>query len=310
MDESDGQVIMTEPQWQRLWEKSAIGTKIDGGGLKFFPEEVIFTHIHRHQSLPYDNWITDNIKIYPDLEDKYFLLEALRVPGNLVQLYPENNASDGTWALRWHKEDHPDRDNPTSEIRWYRARDNIQINDLLSWTISVTNKERIPEVLVIDDECSIVSYELVIADPSGNVEYDSSIKMSEWKNLGINTRFRNRLSEVELSVIQQDDSTLHSIVLSDLISRGLAIRSGFKYGTLWRGYSTDIGDEHAPWLIDTVIEAPINWTQACLNARLAAGVNKQYIIGITDQDNRSDSIQYLEFRRPPSYRRWTNLTRH
>ncbi|MEC7601450.1 MAG: hypothetical protein VYB83_01400, partial [Candidatus Thermoplasmatota archaeon] len=262
------------------------------------------------QSLPYDNWITDNIKIYPDLEDKYFLLEALRVPGNLVQLYPENNASDGTWALRWHKEDHPDRDNPTSEIRWYRARDNIQINDLLSWTISVTNKERIPEVLVIDDECSIVSYELVIADPSGNVEYDSSTQMSEWKNLGINTRFRNRLSEVELSVIQQDHLTPHSIVLSDLISRGLAIRSGFKYGTLWRGYSTDIGDEHAPWLIDTVIEAPINWTQACLNARLAAGVNKQYIIGITDQDNRSDSIQYLEFRRPPSYRRWTNLTRH
>ena len=310
MDESDGDVIMTEPQWQRLWEKSAIGTKIDGGGLKFFPEEVIFTHIHRHQSLPYDDWITDNIKVYPDLEDKYFLLEALRVPGNLVQLYPENNASDGTWALRWHKEDHPDRDNPTSEIRWFRARDNIQINDLLSWTVSVASKERIPEVLVIDDECSIVSYELVIAEPSGNVEYDSSIQMSEWKNLGINTRFRNRLSEVEMSVIQEDQFTPHSIVLSDLISRGLAIRSGFKYGTLWRGYSTDIGDEHAPWLIDTVIEAPINWTQACLNARLAAGVNKQYIIGITEHENRSGSIQYLEFRRPPSYRRWTNLTRH
>ena len=310
MDESDGQVIMTEPQWQRLWEKSAIGTKIDGGGLKFFPEEVIFAHIHRHQSLPYDDWITENIKIYPDLEDKYFLLEALRVPGNLVQLYPENNASDGTWALRWHKEDHPDRDNPTSEIRWFRARDNIKINDLLSWTVSVASKERIPEVLVIDDECSIVSYELVIAEPSGNVEYDSSIQMSEWKNLGINTRFRNRLSEVEMSVIQEDQFTPHSIVLSDLISRGLAIRSGFKYGTLWRGYSTDIGDEHAPWLIDTVIEAPINWTQACLNARLAAGVNKQYIIGITEHENRSDSIQYLEFRRPPSYRRWTNLTRH
>lgn len=310
MDESDGEVIMTEPQWQRLWEKSAIGTKIDGGGLKFFPEEVIFTHIHRHQSLPYDDWITDNIKVYPDLEDKYFLLEALRVPGNLVQLYPENNASDGTWALRWHKEDHPDRDNPTSEIRWFRARDNIQINDLLSWTVSVASKERIPEVLVIDDECSIVSYELVIAEPSGNVEYDSSIQMSEWKNLGINTRFRNRLSEVEMSVIQEDQFTPHSIVLSDLISRGLAIRSGFKYGTLWRGYSTDIGDEHAPWLIDTVIEAPTNWTQACLNARLAAGVNKQYIIGITEHGNRSDSIQYLEFRRPPSYRRWTNLTRH
>ena len=110
MDESDGDVIMTEPQWQRLWEKSAIGTKIEGGGLKFFPEGVIFAHIHRHQSLPHENWINDNMNNFPDLENKYFILEALRVPGNLVQLYPEDNCSQGTWALRWHKENHPDRD--------------------------------------------------------------------------------------------------------------------------------------------------------------------------------------------------------
>ena len=310
MDESDGDVIMTEPQWQRLWEKSGIGTKIEGGGLKFFPEEVIFAHIHRHQSLPHENWINDNMNNFPDLENKYFILEALRVPGNLVQLYPEDNCSQGTWALRWHKEHHPDRDNPTSEIRWYKARDDLDINEIFSWTVSVVNKDRIPEVLVIDDEFSIVSYELKIADPTGNVHYDSSLEMIEWDNLGINTRFGNRFNEIELSIIHNKELTTHNTVLSDLISRGIAIRSGFKYGTLWRGYSNKIGTEHAPWLIDTAIEAPINWTQACLNARLAAGVNKQYIVAITDEDTHSNSIQYLEFRRPPSHRRWTNLTRH
>ena len=97
---------------------------------------------------------------FSDLENKYFILEALRVPCNLVQLYPEDNCSQGTWALRWHKENHPDRDNPTSEIRWYKARDDLDINELFSWTVSVVNKDRIPEVLVIDDEFSIVSYEL------------------------------------------------------------------------------------------------------------------------------------------------------
>ena len=85
MDESDGDVIMTEPQWQRLWEKSGIGTKIEGGGLKFFPEEVIFAHIHRHQTLPNENWIKENMNNFPDLENKYFILAALRVPGHLVQ---------------------------------------------------------------------------------------------------------------------------------------------------------------------------------------------------------------------------------
>ena len=295
MDESDGDVIMTEPQWQRLWEKSAIGTKIEGGGLKFFPEEVIFAHIHRHQSLPHENWINDNMNNFPDLENKYFILEALRVPGNLVQLYPEDNCSQGTWALRWHKEHHPDRDNPTSEIRWYKARDDLDINELFSWTVSVVNKDRIPEVLVIDDEFSIVSYELKIADPTGNVQYDSSLEMVEWDNFGINTRFGNRFNEIELSIIQNNELTTHNTVLSDLISRGLAIRSGFKYGTLWRGYSNNIGTEHAPWLIDTAIEAPINWTQACLNARLAAGVNKQYVVAITDEDTHSNSIQSVSY---------------
>ena len=206
MDECDGDVIMTEPQWQRLWEKSAIGTRLEGGGLKLFPEEVIFAHIHRHQSLPHDNWINEKITNNPDLEEKFFMLEALRVPGNLVQLYPKNNASKGTWALRWHKETHPDRDDPTSEIRWYRARDYINVNELLLWTISVVNNNRIPEILVIDDEYSIVSYELMIADPIGIVQYDSTSNMNEWTNLGINTRFRNRLNEIELSMINQHDS--------------------------------------------------------------------------------------------------------
>ena len=163
MEERIDHVVMTEPQWQRLWEKSAIGSRIEGGGLKLHPEEVIFVHIHRHQPLPNSNWITDNMLEDPDLEDKYCILESLRVPGNLIQLYPQNNVAKGTWALRWHKEKHPDRDEPTSEIRWHRALDNIDMNELFLWTTNVLENDRIPEVMIIDDEASIVSYELFVA---------------------------------------------------------------------------------------------------------------------------------------------------
>ena len=50
--------------------KSAIGTKIDGR-LEIFPEEVI---LHTYIDINRCRTIidTDNIKIYPDLEDKYF----------------------------------------------------------------------------------------------------------------------------------------------------------------------------------------------------------------------------------------------
>ena len=309
MDEVDGQVIMSEPQWQRLWEKSAIGTRMEGGGLKLFPEEVIFVHVHRHQPLPNDTWISDNLKNFPDLEDKFFLLEALRVPGNLIQLYPENNVAKGTWALRWHKEKHPDRDKPISEIRWHRALDNIDMNELFLWTRNVLENDRIPEVMIIDDEASIVSYELFVADPNGNQTFDYSNELTQNDNIGINTRFGFRVNSIEQSLIQNEITSEHSIVLLDLMKRGLVIRSGFKYGALWRAYETNVGADHAPWLIDTAIEAPLNWTQACLNARLAAGVNKKYIIAIDCKSDIND-IHYLEIRRPPSDRRWTNLTRH
>ena len=308
MDEVDGHVIMSEPQWQRLWEKSAIGTRIEGGGLKLFPEEVIFVHVHRHQPLPNDNWISNNLKHFQDLEDKFFLLEALRVPGNLIQLYPEHNVANGTWALRWHKEKHPDRDEPIAEIRWHRALDIIDMNELLLWTKNVLENNRIPEVMIIDDEASIVSYELSVANPNGNQTFNHSNDITR-SHIGINTRFGIRINSIEQSLIQNEITSEHSIVLLDLINRGLVIRSGFKYGALWRGYETNVGEDHAPWLIDTAIEAPVNWTQACLNARLAAGVNKKYIIAI-DYNSDINDIQYLEIRRPPSVRRWTNLTRH
>ncbi len=307
MDELKGDVVMTEPQWQRLWEKSAIGTKIQGGGLKLYPEEVIFVHLHRHQPLPRDNWITDNMRSIPDLEDRYFILEALRVPGNLIRLYPSNNCAKGTWALRWHKEKHPDRDEPTSEVRWHRALDQVDIMELFDWTKQVESNSRLPEVLVIDDEGSIVSYELSICDPSSKGRHERTRNTTNPEDLGVKTQFRHRMSDIEKCMIENPSSSIHTTVLSDLIERGLSIRSGFKYGTLWRGYEEKVGTDHAPWLIDTLIEAPINWTQACLNARLSAGVNKKYLVAIEDRDSK---IQYLEFRRPPSDRRWTNTRRH
>ena len=306
MDEADGHVIMNEPQWQRLWEKSAIGTRITGGGLSFFDEEVMFVHIHRHQPLPYENWIIDKVANNIDLEDKYFMLEALRVPGNLIQLYPKNDACNGTWALRWHKENHPDRDPAIAEIRWHRALDSIDIHELYTWCNKVLEKGRLPEVLVIDNEGSIVTYELDNINPQA-----SNIDSNNYDNLGIQTRWNLRHSYHENLIIHGKSDGIITDTLLDLINRGLTIRSGFKFGTRWRVYDGPVGEDHAPWLVDCESDAPVDWTHACLNARLASGVNKHYIVGIKINDDKENiRIEYLEFRRPPSDRRWTNMYRY
>ena len=91
-------------------------------------------------------------------------------------------------------------------------------------------------------------------------------------------------------------------VFSDLLSRGLHPRPGFKYGTLWRCYDQKIGTDHAPWLIVNPSNQTINWENACLASRLASGVNKIWLqpLKINEEWN------YLGIIRPPANSRWTN----
>ena len=209
--------------------------------------------------------------------------------------------SDNSWALRWHKEKHPDKHEPTSELRWHHALESIDTIELFSWCLSVTNRGRIPEILVIDDEGSVVTYEISVANPTGNID------MTNLDNVGVQTTFTKRYSDVENDLISGNCNNELTIVLDNLHNRRLYIRSGFKYGTRWRAYEDEIGSSHAPWLIDSLQDSPQNWTATCLNARLAAGVNKRYIVAILTEEG---DVKYLEYRRPPSDRRWTNLEKH
>ena len=324
MEARDDMVVMTEPQWQRLWEKSAIGRRLKDGGLHLLPEEVIFCHHHRHQSLPVDDWIQKNLNEDPDLEARFLILEALRVPGNLIVLTNHEHSSkwdneSNSWALRWHKESHPDSSEPTAEVRWHYSSEAIDWPELFSWTTGVIDNHRIPEVLVIDDEGSIVTYELSICEPQGTLSFNldafnecihtnekNGYSLEKWpiEHVGIPTRWGHRLNPSETNLLEEGNQSSTDSVHLDLLSRGLALRSGFKYGTHWRAYSGSVGEDHAPYLIDTPENAPETWAKACLSARLAAGVNKDLLIAINGV-----TIQYLQINRPPSVRRWTNLHR-
>ena len=119
-------------------------------------------------------------------------------------------------------------------------------------------------MLVIDDEGSIIPYELSISEPSCFLDIDSfsesitdsernwySLDKWEFNHVGIPTRWGHRLNPSETILIETDNVSITSTVHLDLLSRGLALRSGFKYGTHWRAYSGPVGKDHAPYLIDT-----------------------------------------------------------
>ncbi len=352
MEYRENRILYDGSPYSRLWEKSAIGILADGPGLLLTDSEVIFCRDHRgiefnglNDQESYSSWLTERIEGNQKLLLESAILEALRVPGNKIVLSENfdslNLGESRSWAMRWSSDDHPKKGAPISEILWFESKDLLKgkvesgvslLKDLLYWCVEVEQRERIPEVLIIDEEQSVVTYRLSEANPtgemakpakkifdeislmekkglSGNRLFFPSISKWPLDSIGIPLHGGRQLDYIEAEVIQsnfQDEMSVSASILNDLWMRGLNTRSGFKYGSTWRCYSGSVGDAHAPWLVvDPTSEGPDNWAEACLSSRLASGVNKHWLYPIMD----NGAWRYLQISRPPSDSRWSNPRR-
>ena len=357
MEAHEGGWIFDGSAASRLWEKSAIGLMVGDGRLVLNDAELIFCINHRGIDSPGDRWIAGRADANPSLLHESAVLEALRVPGNKVVMQKNLDAlgipHSNSWAARWPSNKHPKNDEPVAEIIWYFSKDSLAIRNnseflsewdgrgelesLLQWSVSVSEKGRIAEILVIDDEQSVVTYRVEETDPigklappsrsdferisamhrnpmSGGGSFVSSIDGWPSEAIGIPLHNGRKLDSIEENIVRSGNGgeaesriSVSSSILLDLWNRGLNTRSGFKYGTTWRCYEGDVGEGHAPWLIvDPFSEGPENWAEACLSSRLASGVNKHWLYPI----HFNGRWRYLEISRPPSDSRWSNPHRH
>jgi tRNA splicing endonuclease len=285
----------------------------------------------------------------PTLIQEYAILEALRVPGNKVVLH-QNFSKLGidncnSWGIRWASDKHPARDEPDSEVIWFNSSELLSdksnqshsLESILQWSNEVHSKDRISEVLVVDEEKSVVTYRISESDPTGVLrppDFNEFQRISELKSIdlgedgvfiiqdedwafdaiGLPVHGGRQLEKIEYEVVQSvtnqatKNMSVSSSLVLDLWKRGLNTRSGFKYGTKWRCYPSDVGEGHAPWLVvDPSSDNPKNWAEACLSSRLASGVNKHWLYPINDRGN---GWRYLQISRPPSDSRWSNPIRH
>ena len=348
----ENRAVYDGPAYSRLWEKSAIGIIADGPGLLLSDSEVIFCRNHRgiefdglEDDLEFSSWLTQRLEQNSKLLLEAAVLEALRVPGNKVVLSENfdrlNLGMSHSWAMRWASDSHPKKGAPEAEILWFESKDlldgNIEndesiLKDLLYWNVEVRERGRIPEVLVIDEEYSVVTYRISESNPTGEMSevtdevieviskmvsrgiegngiFISSVSNWPLESIGIPLHGGRQLDTVETEVVRSngtDNMSISASILYDLWMRGLNTRSGFKYGTTWRCYAGEIGEAHAPWLVvDPSREGPEDWAEACLSSRLASGVNKHWLYPIQD----SNGWRYLEISRPPSDSRWSNPKR-
>ena len=323
----------------RLWHKSAIGRLMSEDMIFLTNAEMLFCNEHRNIDLPSENWITECLKLNPDLIEEYTILESLRKPGNKIMLSENSlnfnfNIQSESWGLRWPSDHHPRNEKPISEIRWFHSSCQLNIKELYQWCENVTQNERIAEVLIVDNELAVVTYRIQILNPKGDIpipkkddyfeinQMQGSIKLSNgnifmphdgewaWENIGIPYSGGRIIDEDMQNILnyfiseEGGEIDISTSIKLDLINRGLHPRPGFKYGSKWRCYDTALGEDHAPWLVVHPNNGPINWEEACLSSRLAAGVNKKWLYPI-----KNDIWNYISITRPPADSRWNNPTK-
>jgi len=316
------------PAAERLWQKSAIGRPSRDGSLELSPAETLIVHHHRNLDLPTNDWVQRAMTQNSMLLQEYSVLEALRVPGNKIvlsqnldqfslQIHPRS------WAARWSSDTHPRSGKAASEVRWFHESDKLDAVELYEWTIGVRNSGRIPEVLVVDEELSVVTYQLSSETPTGTFQgtgaTESLANLSggissadgmlfsskNWhiEQLGVPTEGGIHLDSITCEIVQGlNPLSEGAMILSDLLNRGMVIRPGFKYGSRWRCYDKPLGEDHAPFLVVLPEDAPRDWAGACLSSRLASGVNKIWLHPV----GQGNSWNYLAITRPPADSRWSN----
>jgi hypothetical protein len=263
--------FIAAPLSNRLYQKSALGRPIDGG-IVMTAEEVMFCHWHRHVPLP-DMWLEQRLKDNPDFAHKAVAFDVVRNAGEKVV------PRDGRW-LRWPRESHPSMGEPVAVVRWARARDNLDMSELLSWAQGLDAEGMLAELAIVDDEMDVTMYRLSLINPTGSL---TPATIDSHPLLGVEHLSRRFLREDELNWINGVETPVTEL-FSELNSRGLLMRPGFKYGCRWRVYSTPVDVDHAPWLMQMEGDAATNWEGVCLSVRLAEGVNKGWVVALRRDD--------------------------
>ena len=278
--------LIDGPAAQRFWDKSALGVPQSGNRLLLSAAEVLFCNRHRNLALP-EGWESARMEQdgITDLLQEAAALEAVRTPGekvvlarNLESLGLPDTSSESTWALRWARDERVKNGPPDGELRWVEASEAIDWRELHEWASRTAAADRIPEVLIVDNDLDVTTYRLSSCDPTGEVSHAEA---------------------------GEGDASPFSGLLADVLARGLLPRSGFKYGTRWRLYDHPLGVTHAPYLLQHEDEAPSDWAQVCLSARMSTGVNKTWLCGF----EQTGKWCYLAVTRPPPDARWSNPRR-
>ena len=316
---------VSAPLASRLHQKSGLGQTTSDGGILLLSEEVLFCHWHRHMPLPEESWFSDQLTSDSQHIARAVVFDVARSGGELV--IPTNHLKNNliakihprTWAVRWRRDQSFSKEQPEAQTRWACTNDSVDILELLDWASDVKSTGYIPELYIVDEEMDVTMYRLDIIDMKGNqktwdnfsVDEQESVRLLwsqrlawgegwyipcqqqwDWSTVGVEHMSGRLLRKEEgewlANLISNNvESSGIDSLFSYLMSKGLIIRPGFKFGCRWRVYDDAVEQSHAPWLVQPESDAPSTWEGICLSVRLAEGVHKSWVCILRQQDDLS-----------------------
>ncbi len=301
----------------RLYEKSALGHRNEDSSITLTASEVLFCHWHRHVPLPSKGWLESELLKNPRLIYEAIIMDVGRNGGEMIVPSIHRPESEQlAWGVRWHRDRNHQKERYQSSVAIATTHDQLDWSRLLDWCRKSNGLDVDAELFVIDDELDVTMYKIDLIHPEGDLpcwknlsqqekdkflenwnnktptESGSYVRHSEpwsWDQIGIEHMSGRVLRQeedtyVEQMITKEEEPSSVSLLMHNLLGRGLLLRPGFKYGCRWRVYDGDLNESHAPWLIQPKNEASSTWEGVCLSVRLAEGVHKQWVCAIPDED--------------------------
>ena len=309
---------------QRLHEKSRLGVQLPNGNFGMNDVEVLFSHWNRHLPLPSEAWLDERLDLNPNLLAEAVVMDTARSGGEVVVPGGRVDGFADAWAVRWSRHAKPPS-TPRARCEWTHASRSVEWESLVHLADVAGEQGVVTEWYVVDEELDVTMYHVERVDFSGRLTTWSQLDRSTqekvrraweervpcsdghrlplihgawpWPQLGTTHAsgriLRREESEILAHILDDADLSAISELALTLMSQGVLLRPGFKYGCRWRVYDDDMDAVHAPWLLQTADRRPSTWEDVCLAVRLAEGVNKTWVTDVA----LNGTVRWLSIRR-------------
>ncbi|HHD15203.1 MAG TPA: tRNA-intron lyase [Euryarchaeota archaeon] len=318
----DRSVIVDDPKTASLLRnKGAFGRSLPGGGLELSLMEAAYLissgrlEVKRsregHRISPHELLALGMDARERFLED-YLVFADMRDRGINIQ-----GDGDRTFLV-YPRGKGPGRGKAGSWIKVYREHDDVSIGGLMRETERREGMGMELLCAVVDGDWDLTYYSLrrallsrsrkrthpgkpdlgedVLPIPNGGLLVpDGEVReLLSGMSVGSSISDSLALSREEAAFLRGEEGDGKTAVYRDLMERGFVVRTGFKYGTHFRVYTSGSIEEHSDILVHLVErDAKISWEALSRAIRLSHSVRKRMLFASIGKRKRVD---YLEIR--------------